>query len=580
MHSRFRRWAGILGLIVVPALTLGLAGCVGIPRSGAVHAGQPIVQADSNGFDLNYSPSGPVTGATQEEILRGFIDAASSPQQGYAVAREFLAPDFSSSWQPDESVTVDRETGRDYSQLDATTMQLAVSPVADVDVSGNYTTVNAAAPVIFRYQFVSVTINKKKEWRLKSAPNGTVLDQTKFASVFTAHPLYFYSPDFSYLVPDLRWFPSRASTATRIVKALLAGAAPWLAKAVVSAFPNGTQLSLDSVPVNASRAQVDLSAEANGADQATMQRMVLQLSKSLIDVTSVSSIEVSIQGNQKSVEDLAPGSGPITDPPVDIRPLVLRNGQFGLLSTNGSDLKQLPGLSAKVAALKPQAVTVSADQSAAAVLAAGGVYSVSTAADTPALVDARPGLIPPSLDVYGYLWSVPAALPGQLHATAPDGAAVAVQTPWPDASSIVSLQVARDGTRLIALLRSGTDTRLVAASIVRGGERNAPRQLGPLMELTAGSGTPRAATWVDELTVATLTTTRPDGSAVAVQQLGGQNSSVAGPNHAVTLVGAGTVPRYWLLTSDNTLQGPRGTGWQQKADDIDLIATQLGTPVG
>jgi hypothetical protein len=311
-----------------------------------------------------------------------------------------------------------------------------------------------------------------------------------------------------------------------------------------------------------------------------MQRMVLQLSKSLIDVTSVSSIEVSIQGNQKSVEDVAPGVGPITDPPVDIRPLVLRNGQFGLLSANGSDLKQLPGLSAKIAALKPQAVTVSADQTAAAVLAAGGVYSVSTSADAPALVDARQGLIAPSLDVYGYLWSVPAALPGQLHATTPDGTAVAVQTPWPDASSIVSLQVARDGTRLIALLRSGTDTRFVAAAIVRGGDRNAPRQLGPPLELTAGSGTPQAATWVHELTVATLSTTTSGDSAVALQQLGGQNSSIAGPNHAVTIVGAGTVPRYWVLTSDNTLQGARGTGWQQKADDVALVATQLGIPAG
>lgn len=569
----------VLLLTLLLTLALALVGCAGIPRAGSVQAGQAITQAGDNGFELNYSPSGPIAGASQEEILRGFIDAASSPQQGYAIAREFLAPDFASSWKPDENVTVDQESGRSFTSLDPATMQLAVSPVADVDASGNYTTVDATTPVTFHYRFASVTIDKKKEWRITAAPNGTVLDQAKFSNVFTAHPLYFFNPSFTYLVPDLRWFPSRLSTATRIVKALLAGPSTWLgSQAVVSAFPSGTQLSLDSVPVTSSRAQVDLSAEANGADQTTMQRMKLQLAKSLIDVTSVSSVQVSIQGNPKSIEDLPPGAVPLVNPAIDIRPLVVRTGTFGFLS--GNDMKQIPGLSAKVAALKPAAVTVSADQNTAAVLAAAGVFEVRSATDAPALVDARQGLIAPSLDNYGYVWSVPANAPGQLMALAPDGTQTPVQTPWPDATSIVSLQVSRDGTRLIALLRTGSVTRFVATSILRGGDHNAPKQLGQPLELTDGGGTPLAATWIDELTVATLSTLPSGDNRIVVQQLGGQSSSVAGPAHAVTLVGAGSTSRYWVRTADGTVQGARGTGWQQKADGVSVIATQLGTPAG
>ncbi|MGH3637054.1 MAG: GerMN domain-containing protein, partial [Mycobacterium sp.] len=447
---------------------LALAGCASIPDSGAVHQGEDISAANS-GFSVNYIPSGPAAGATQEQILSGFIGASSSPKNNYQIAREFLAPSFTSLWKPDQSLIVDTGSGRVYTRMAQKAWQLAVNPVADIDATGGYTEVDASSPVTLQFSFVKTS----NGWRISKAPNGTVLDLPTFGDVFSPHALYFFSPDLGYLVPDLRWFASGQSTPTSIVKALLAGPSTWLGGgAVSSAFPEGTQLSADSVPVDNGRAEVDLNGEANQANPAALRLMKLQLERSLAGVTGITTVSISVEGNAVTVPDLAAASTPQSNPLVDSRPLVYTGHDFGFLT--GKSVSDLP-VSAEVAALKPRAVTVSADHKSAAVLAASGVYAVSKAGAK--LVDARTGLIAPSLDPYGFIWSVPSSQPGKVLAVRPGGTQYAVATSWPEAASIASLAVSRDGTRLIALLRTGSQTSFVAAAIIRG-DHDVPTKLG------------------------------------------------------------------------------------------------------
>ena len=95
-----RMLAGAALLVAVSVLSA----CVGIPASGPVAEG-PTIDKEVGRPNV-YLPEGPTPGATQEQILRGFISAFVGPQNDYKVARQFLTTDFSGKWEPRSSVLV------------------------------------------------------------------------------------------------------------------------------------------------------------------------------------------------------------------------------------------------------------------------------------------------------------------------------------------------------------------------------------------------------------------------------------------------------------------------------------------
>lgn len=554
------RLAGIL-----TALALVMTGCSSIPSDGAVRAGQPV-QPDDNPPPI-FLPSLPEKGGSPESIVRGFIGAASSPEDNYAIARKFLAID--STWDPNAGVTVDDGSARPAIALDDKTVQLSVNPVAEVDATGVYGEVESPAPVFLRYHLAQVA----GEWRITEAPPGIVMDRSTFSQVFSPEALYFFDPSFRYLVPDLRWYPRGPTAPTRIVKGLLAGPSPWLVGAVATAFPAGTKLSADAVQVVARDAKVDLTSEALSADRVTMQRMRAQLGDSLPTGLTVS---ITINQNSQDITE-SETNAPIVNPRVDPRALVLREGAFGFLAASGEGLTTIPGLSETISAMNPQAVTLSPGQTVAAVLANGGVHRVAVG-DPPQILDPRQGLVPPSVDTYGYVWSVPRERPGELFVYNPAGAAVAVPTSWPEATSIHSLRVSRDGTRLTALLSSGTDSRVVVAAVKR--DKNVPVGLGEPETLATIEGTPLDAAWVDDLTVATLSQLPNGEERIVAQQIGGVRTTIASAPDTVSITGGNTMREMTALSEAGDLLVQRGVGWQVRIGGVDLVATQQGVGAG
>ncbi|HSP51309.1 MAG TPA: LpqB family beta-propeller domain-containing protein [Cryobacterium sp.] len=557
MRSRNRMLAGLV------ALAVALTGCAGIPRDGGVREGQ-AVQPGSTPAPV-FLPSRPQKDASPEAILRGFIDAATSPDNDYAIAREFLAPNYSGSWEPDTGVTVDDASGRSIVAVGEGQMQFSVNPVAEVDERGEYREVESPTAVALRYQFVQVG----GQWRIGAAPNGTVVDRNIFQDVFTAQALYFFDPGFSYLVPDLRWYPRGGATLTKIVNGLLAGPSPWLTGAVVTAFPDGTKLTADAVQVIARDAKVDLNSEALNADRVTLQRMKAQLANSLPPGLSAT---ITVNRNMQDIADLN-ANAPTVNPRVDARALILREGEFGFLAASGSAISPIAGLSGSIVALGPTAVTLSPGQTAAAVLNTSGVFGVRVG-DDPVPLDPRPGLIAPSIDNYGFVWSVPAARPGELIVYGPNGEATAVPTPWPEASAIQSLRVSRDGTRLIALLQNGKDSRFVVTAITR--DKSTPVALGDAVLLAAPGGTAVDAAWIDELTVACLTRLPGGEERIVALQLGGLGTRLESAPDSVTMVGSNNLRDLRALSSTGGLLVQRGAGWQERLGGVTLLATQQG----
>ncbi|HEV7848649.1 MAG TPA: GerMN domain-containing protein [Mycetocola sp.] len=559
---RPRTWPVVMA--VVASLVLG--GCSGIPQSGAPRIGQPVPGAEDP--EVQFIADSPQAGASQEAILRGFIDAASSPREDYATAREFLAPKIRATWEPDLNVIVDEAAQRSYVSADETSMHLTVAPIAEVNAEGEYTEFSTRTPLTQGYSFTKV----KDEWRISVAPDRVVLDSQRFNDVFGSYALTFFDPSWSYLVPDLRWFPSRTSTGTRIVKALLDGPGPLLTGAVTTAFPEGTTLTKGAVPIVGDVAQVDLSSEVSQADEVTFQRMQAQIAGSLTGVSAINSVSVTVNSSTENIPALT-----LTSPRADPRALVLAEEGFGFLS-NGDSLERLPGLSDQVERLRPDSVVVNAEHSLAAARTADGIFAIRASAAEPLRVDARPGLIAPSLDTFGYIWSVPTSAPASLVVSRSDGSLTSVQTSWPEASSILSLAVSRDGTRVVALVRVGEEPRLLAAGIQRDRD-NRPVILGDPQVLAVGTGTAVTTTWVDDLTVATLTTAADGTTEIVKQVIGGQSELLQGSAGAVSLVAGSGLRQLRAVGADGHLTALRTSAWQIVGSGISLIATQLGSPV-
>lgn len=550
-----------LAMASAAVLALLLTGCASIPSSGPVQAGDPQPADTAN--DVDILVQGPREGADQSEILEGFITAALNPRNNYQIAREFLTAAFADEWRADAGATIDVLADREFVTVDDTTMRVDATPAAALLENGQYEEPDVRTPIPLQYRFEQV----EGEWRIASAPTGILIDQIGFTQVFREYSLYFLDPTFTYFVPDVRWFSGPESAQTSIVQAILAGPAEWLAPGVESAFPDGVELDPAAVPVSGGIADVSLVGAAFD-DLSTVQRMQAQLDASLIGVRNIRSVDLTLNGVDPDAPLLSPE--PVKNPRVDPRSVVFDGETFGYLATSGEGVDPIPGLSDQVASLTPTGASLGLDAEAVAVLNADGVWVVRSG-EEPVPLDPREGLVTPTIDGQGVVWSVPRDAPDELAWYAPDGSTEQVPVPW-SGSSIAAIEVSRDSTRMAALLSDGGRTHFVVASIERAGDGR-PVGLGPeVLDLADVAGTGLDVAWLDSRTVASLTGLDAGATRIVTQQLGGFANDRDGPPNGVLIDGGNNDLR--VLTAAGDLDVASGVGWQVRAGGIRFVASQ------
>jgi hypothetical protein len=556
-RSRMRRLPVI---VVAIAVAVSLAACAGIPTSGSVTAGNLV--NDEVDPVIGFAPQGPRQDSSQEEILADFIAAATNPQSDYDVARQFLAEGFEGKWDPDASTTVRAGVGTVRRDSD-TQLSYSLSTSASVDADGRYRE-SAPASATLQFSFVQ----EGKQWRISQAPPGIVLSENNFPQVFGEYPLFFFDPTNTFLVPDVRWFPTRSSTPNRIVASLLNGQSPWLSGGVlVSAFPPGTRLGDGLVDISSGAATVDLSEEARAATAVERERMRQQISSSL---AAVSSVRITVGGIPLEVADTGVAAA-VVNPSVETAPLVLTDDEFGFAAAN--NINPVGTISAKIVGLGATGVTLARNKAEAAALSDGqGVFAVRSGATPPLLVDDRPSLVTPSIDNSGFIWSVPAASAAALRVFGLDGTGHDVASTLPVDGRVISIAVSRDGTRLLTYLLTSGGPQLLVSGILR--QDGVPVGLGEPFILQVGSGSPIGATWVDNRTVATLAATDEE-TFVTSFELGGPSEPLGQIDDGVAIVGGnGGSDGLRALNADGEVFFPRGTSWQMTDITASVLATQ------
>lgn len=543
----------------VAVLAATLAGCAGLPSSGTVNAGHPVTAAPENpSFD--FRPGGPAIGATPQQIVDGFLNAASGPEQNWAVAQTYLTAQARAAWNPRAGVTVDVFGSRAVTQPEEGVVDLQTTPAGTVDAAGVFAPADGdRAAVRFRLERTDTG-----EWRISQAPDGLLLDEDLFRRVFHAYPVMFFDPTHTFLVPDVRWFPALNAPA-RIADALNGPPAPWLADSVVSAFPPSIRLT-PAVPVSGTAARVEVSAAALDLDQVTLDRMQTQLVASLASAGVTDAVMV-VDGAQVTASRVA-----TRDTKVDGRALVLTDAGFGFLLSG--ELTPVPGLSEVIPSAAPVSLVAGADRTQAAARLPDGT-AVRIAADGSIRpVDRRPGLVDPSLDPFGGVWTVPREDPAAV--TVEVGGETVAVGGWRGATQIDAMQVSRDGSRVAAVVGYGAGSAVVAAGVVRDAA-GAPTALGEwtLLGVLPARGT--ALAWLDGTTVGVLAGSGED--AVYVEQpVGGLPVVAAAPPGAVSLAGSSSAASVRLRDAAGTIYVRRSATWIATATGVTVLAIQQGSP--
>jgi hypothetical protein len=433
-----------LGFAAVLVIVL-VAGCAEIPTSGPVVEGEAV--PEQLPVSVGFVPNPPVAGASETDIVQGFLEAMASYEAGYQTAKEFLTPDGASAWEPSAAMTIYSATPT-VTQTARGAVRLALTVEAVISPEAGYE--RRAPAVVTDYGLTLSQIDG--EWRIANPPPGLLVFEGDFKSEFREYNLYYWDADFEELVPDPVYVPTQGNVPSLLAEELVGGPSRWLAPAVATAFPDGTTVPLP-VAVDAGRAQIELSAEAaDGTPDDQREQMTAQLAWTLDQVDGIQQVVVRADG--VPLTDAAATAGP-AESFGELDPNRPRGRDLFALTDSGVVVgDQLTPAAGPLGEL-PEARTVAVDPRAgraAAVDATGTqvLWAPFDSAAEVAVLATGTDLRSLSWDRTGLVWAVDQVPGGSAVIVArPDGAASDVPTPQILAGrDIDDLAVSPDGSRV------------------------------------------------------------------------------------------------------------------------------------
>ncbi len=477
MTGRLRRAA-----VAAVSLVL-LAGCA-IPSSGPVQQGDPQVDEVLGAVTVAQEPQ---PGASARSVVEGFLAAGAAGLTGdFDVAREYLDPADARSWQPLAAATVTSATTVEQTTDDRVVATLTV--VGEVDAHGRFTERSGNSQTV-TFDLVEVD----GEWRVTDPPPGLIVTDRVFEQQYRRTPVYFLTPDRTQLVPDVRYFPTH-DVATSVVTELLAGPSPWLRGAVVSAVPEGVSLRSGTVDVDGDVAQVVLEPAETVQDAPERDLMLTQITRSLT-IGQVRSVEVRAGQDGDVLTDAAV----LSEPPVGL-PVMLAGDA---LVQQSADLVPVEGVGT-LAGLRVSAPAVSEDQTVRVALS-GTDRLVTLPTDSAAArtLLTGPGLVRPSVDRFGWVWTATSVDGAGLHAVTADREVADVSAPWLADRTVRALRVSREGTRIAVAVSGPGGLVIEVCGIVRDAQ-GAPSSLTDPVRVGPGVTVADQIVWTDLETVVVL----------------------------------------------------------------------------
>ena len=547
------------GSLFAVLLLLFLAACAQIPRSGPV--GKSTDESAGNPDAPVFFPLGPRGGSSPESILEGFYSAGSGYEDDYAVARQYLTQAASVAWKPDQRALVFRSA-----RVVKTGVENVYNYQLDLSYSVDADGVATQLPEGTTENIPATLTQVDGEWRISKIPDGTAIPEETFKVIYAANPIYFYDPSFKYVVPDIRWFIKK-KTVKAMTSALLAGPAPYLRGAVVSAFPSGIQLARESVPVVSGAAQVDLTAkelvESSNEDRLRMQTQLALTFRTQPDVVNV---ELRADQDLVRVDDNGSVLPPVRDVNIPARQIAVSDNQ--LVRYENNRISPLPDMQ-PVGALGPRSPAESPVSQAAAFLNGSRTTLYSVLPGQPArALTTRSTVTHPSFDRNDWVWT---AGPGASGATEvvsyrPSGVAEGANVPtvsltpsWLVGRAVKDFRVSREGVRALVISEQNGKTKVQVAGIVRNSD-GTPRDLTAPITLPTPRN-PDQGVWVNDTTVAVMKASANESVTPELLSLTSTQPQPLAPWPGLTALSAGNGPEEIFGQSAEGVFQRLGNGW-------------------
>ncbi|MFE5185097.1 LpqB family beta-propeller domain-containing protein [Streptomyces sp. NPDC056628] len=470
-----------------------LAGCASMPDSGDLRGVESTPRQDAQ---VRVFAVPPHEDASYSEIVTGFLEALTSDDPDYEIARKYLTPQASAKWHPLRSTTVladgpgaqpDRVSREERDSLSYT---LTGTRVATVDAEQSY----APADGDYRESMHLTRDKKTRQWRIDVPPRGVVMGRSDFQRNYLSVDRYYFATGTSVgtsphtaAVADPVYVRRNVDPVTEAVRSLLRGPTRWLDPVVRSSFPTGTALqdaSESLTPDDQNKLTVPLNGRAARAGVDKCREMAAQLLFTLQNLTpTMDEVELRAGGRQLchltegDAEDIAVrGSVKRADY------LYFLNDKHRLVrlaaATDDTEPTPVPGAFGEDVQVGSAAVSRDEDMAAGVgldgrALYVGALVSGGPLGD-PELTSAGPSagkrLSAPSWDAQGDLW-VADRDPGKprlllLKKGVDDP--VEVKTPPGLEGRVESVRVAADGVRVALIVKTGKKSSLLIGRIERG----------------------------------------------------------------------------------------------------------------
>jgi hypothetical protein len=270
-------------------MSLTLVACGGIPKNSSIQEGS-ILGSVPEGSIVRVIASTPQNGMTPEEIVSGFLNASASSENDFKIAREYLIPELRNIWQPTEQIQVYEGQGRlSTTQSNSVVFTAPLSSV--IDERSRILLSEPDSQLVQEFKLKKVD----NEWRINLDFKGLLISRADLNRSFTTFPLWFPDSSLKTLTPDIVVLPrSTTGNATRLMQLLLAGPGENLTGAVRSAFPVGTTLALNSVPVSNGLATVSLNETVLSAEPYLREVLSAQIVNTLSRIPEIRTVRINV----------------------------------------------------------------------------------------------------------------------------------------------------------------------------------------------------------------------------------------------------------------------------------------------
>lgn len=507
MRAERRWWTG--AALASAALLVG--GCASMPDSGDV---QPVDSSPRTDSRVRVFALAPREGAEPVEVVEGFLEALTSEDPDYAVARKYLTEDASRAWRPEQSTTVltdgagvhsEGEGGSEKDRKEYT-FTLTGQEVARVDSRLAYRPHEQSYEKSIHLVRGTKGDKGDQEWRIDRPPAGVVLGRLDFQRLYWAVNKYYFGARSvngtqaqQRLVADPIYVRSWEDPVTVTVRELLKGPTSWLSGVADSPFPEGTRLRKGTkslAPDDQNLLVVPLNKTSKDVHLGQCRQMAAQLIYSLKDLTSTSVDQVELRGEndtQLCVVDDEQADNLVTSRTAGHAAyqyfldkehrLVRMSGRADSRTTE----VRVPGplgegeqslRSAAVSLDEERAAGVSLDGKRLFTAELGGKESLDTAGVRSTAKDEKDRLSTPSWDGFGDLWIADRDPRAPRLLWLNQGAGEPVEVPVAGLGAkarIESVRVSADGVRIALLIRDGGTTSLRTGRIERSGTAEHPK---------------------------------------------------------------------------------------------------------